>query len=259
MIKLKKYSRVFKLFVTYLTFLGLISCLKPHYSVQEIEGKRISITENQAQETKIEEYISPYRNHIDTDLRTVLAYAPKTLDKSDGKWQSSIGNLLADISFKAANSQLERIQKNPASFCLLNSGGIRSILPKGNVTTRTAYEIMPFENSMVVVALKGEQVQELVDYFIQDKKAHPLTGLTFTIDKNFKAKAIAIQGIPLNLNEVYYVVTNDYIANGGDNMIFFKKGVEKIDLNYKLRNVLIDYFKSTDTIKAPTDIRIKEE
>jgi 2',3'-cyclic-nucleotide 2'-phosphodiesterase (5'-nucleotidase family) len=37
---------------------------------------------------------------------------------------------------------------------LLNNGGIRAILPLGNVTTRTAFQIMPFENTMVVIALK---------------------------------------------------------------------------------------------------------
>jgi regulator of replication initiation timing len=41
---------------------------------------------------------------------------------------------------------------------------------------------------------------------------------------------------------IYYVGTNDYLSNG-DNMNFFKKGVQKFDLQYKLRNILIDYFK----------------
>jgi hypothetical protein len=41
---------------------------------------------------------------------------------------------------------------------------------------------MPFENSLVVVA-KGEQINEIVDYFIKEKQPHPLSGITFTIDK----------------------------------------------------------------------------
>ena len=66
-------------------------------------------------------------------------------------------------------------------LCIFNHGGIRSIIPKGNVTTRTAFEIMPFENSVVVIALKGEQILEMVNYIITDKKPHPLSGITFTI------------------------------------------------------------------------------
>jgi 2',3'-cyclic-nucleotide 2'-phosphodiesterase (5'-nucleotidase family) len=48
---------------------------------------------------------------------------------------------------------------------LLNNGGLRAILPLGNVTTRTAFQIMPFENTMVVIALKGEQILEMVTIF----------------------------------------------------------------------------------------------
>jgi hypothetical protein len=52
------------------------------------------------------------------------------------------------------------------------------------------------------------------------------------------------------------VITSDYLSNGGDKMDFFKKGTEKYDINYKLRNILIDYFKETKTITSTRDQRI---
>jgi 2',3'-cyclic-nucleotide 2'-phosphodiesterase (5'-nucleotidase family) len=118
---------------------------------------------------------------------------------------------------------------------------------------------MPFENSMVVIALKGEQILELVDFFVADKKAHPLAGLTFLIDKNKQPKNILVQGKPVEKETIYYVGTNDYLSDGGDNMTFFKKGIQKYDLNYKLRNILIDYFKEVDTIPVLRDNRIVAE
>lgn len=42
-------------------------------------------------------------------------------------------------------------------------------------------------------------------------------------------------------------------------MNFFKKGIQKFDLEYKLRNILIDYFKDVETIAVPNDVRITEE
>jgi hypothetical protein len=42
-------------------------------------------------------------------------------------------------------------------------------------------------------------------------------------------------------------------------MNFFKKGVQKFDLEYKLRNILIDYFKEVDTIPVIKDVRITVE
>jgi 2',3'-cyclic-nucleotide 2'-phosphodiesterase (5'-nucleotidase family) len=141
----------------------------------------------------------------------------------------------------------------------MNHGGIRTIIPKGNVTARNAFEIMPFENTAVVVALKGDQILEIVNYIITEKKPHPLKGMTFTIDKNNQPKNVLIGGNPLDTNKIYYVATSDYLSYGNDNMLFFKKGVEKFNLDYKLRNIIIDYFKENKAIIANMDIRITKE
>jgi 2',3'-cyclic-nucleotide 2'-phosphodiesterase (5'-nucleotidase family) len=84
-------------------------------------------------------------------------------------WQTTIGNLLAGVTMMRGNLVFNAGEKENIDICLLNHGDIRSILPKGNVTARTAFKIMPFENSMAVVALKGEQIFELVDYFVAKK------------------------------------------------------------------------------------------
>jgi 2',3'-cyclic-nucleotide 2'-phosphodiesterase (5'-nucleotidase family) len=68
-----------------------------------------------------------------------------------------------------------------------------------------------------------------------------------------------VQGKPLELDKTYYVVTSDYLSNGGDNMTFFKKGTHRYDIDYKLRNIIIDYFKEVDTLKINTDVRITKE
>ena len=269
MVNLKKYNGVLKLFVIFLTLFLIVSCGRPNYRVSKIEGKQIPITENgksfsgpmvQSEQTKqIENYIKPYREHIDNDLNSILAYCPETLDKSAGKWQTTIGNLMADIVLKRGTTVFLIRENKNIDLCLLNNGGIRATLPKGNVTSKTAFEIMPFENSLVVVALKGEQILELVDYFITAKKPHPLSGITFTISKENTAKNILVQGKTIEKERVYYVATNDYLANGGDSMNFFKKGIQRFDLDYKLRNVLIDYFKEVDTIPVVNDVRISVE
>lgn len=259
MVNLKKYNGVLKLFVIFLTISFVVSCAKQSYYVSKIEGKRISVTDKETQNQQIENYIKPYREHINKDLDSVLAYCPQTLDKNDGKWQSTIGNLMADVSLQRGNLFFKALEKKDIDLCILNSGGIRAILPKGNVTARTAFEIMPFENSLVVMALKGEQIFEMVDYFIATQKPHPLSGIIFTIGKDKVAKNILVQGKTIEKDAIYYVATNDYLSNGGDNMNFFKKSVQKYNLEYKLRNVLIDYFKEVDTIPVINDVRVSVE
>ena len=258
MVKLKNYNGVVKHFVLLLTFIFIISCAEKKYAVTKIEGKEIGITDKNSEVAELENFIKPYRDKIDADLNKVMANAPETLDKS-GEWQTPMGNFLADITFEKSDKVFQMREKKSIDICLLNHGGIRSIIPKGAVTARTAYEVMPFENSAIVIGLKAEQILEMISYIITEKKPHPLKGLTFTIDKNNQPKNILIQGKPLDATKIYYVVTSDYLSNGGDNMIFFKKGIEKYDLDYKLRNIIIDDFKENKTIVANKDIRITKE
>lgn len=255
MVNLKKYNVVSRYFVLFLTFLLSVSCGEQKYYVTKIEGKDIGITNSNKDVEAIETFVKPYRDHINTELNNVISYAPETLDKS-GQWQTTIGNLLADITLQRGNAIFTARENKKIDLCLLNNGGIRSIIPKGNVTLKTAFEIMPFENTSIVVALKGAQIAEMVTYLIAEKKPHPISGIQFTIDKNNQAKDILIQGKALENETLYYVITSDYLSNGGDKMDFFKKGTATYDLNYKLRNILIDYLKETDTIPILKDKRI---
>jgi 2',3'-cyclic-nucleotide 2'-phosphodiesterase (5'-nucleotidase family) len=257
MIKLKNYNVALKHFVLILTLFFSISCANQKVYVSKVEGKQIGITSANSENAEIEKYIKPYRENIDKDMNEVLAFAPETLEKSKGEWQTAIGSLQADITLAVADKVFKIREKKSVDICLLNHGGIRAIIPKGNVTTRTAFELMPFENNLVVVALKGEQIVEMVNYIIAEKKPHPLSGMVIVLNKDMKSyKSISIQGKSLDLNKIYYVATNDYLYNGGDSMFFFKKGTAFYDLDYKLRNVWIDYFKEVDTVQAPTNQRI---
>jgi len=219
-----------------------------------LKESRLGITNTNPQTPAIEEFIKPYRENIDKDMNQVLAYAPETMDKKQRRMADYYGSLQADITLATANKLFLKRENKPVDICLLNHGGIRSMISKGNVTTRTAFELMPFET--IVVALKGPQIIEMVNYLISEKKPHPLAGMEIILNKDASSyKSITIQGKPLDLNKTYYVATNDYLFNGGDSMNFFKKGT-MTSLDYKLRNVWVDYFKETDTIPVPRNKRI---
>ncbi|MEZ4838569.1 5'-nucleotidase C-terminal domain-containing protein [Flavobacterium sp.] len=256
MLKLKNYIIRVIHFVLFITFLlSLFSC-KSSYEIVKIEGKQLSISATSAAETEIENFIKPYREHINKDLDSVLAFCPETLDKSKGEWQTNIGNFLADVCLSESNTVFSTRYGKTVDICLLNHGGIRSIIPKGNVSTRTAFEVMPFENNIVVAALKGSQIMEMIHYLITEKKPHPLSGILVTLDSNKNVKSVTVNGQELNFEKVYYVATSDYLVNGGDNMLFFQKNIKLFELDYKIRTLLIDYFKSVDIIEASTLPRI---
>ncbi|WP_134396955.1 5'-nucleotidase C-terminal domain-containing protein [Flavobacterium psychrophilum] len=259
MVNVKKSALVLKHFVVILTLIAFGSNCAAQLAISKIEGKQININEKTYSLAEYNAYISPYKAHIDSELNTVLAICPETLDKSKGKWQTNIGDFLADITLKKTNPIFKKREKLDIDICILNHGGIRSILPQGEVTTRTAFEIMPFENTTVVVGLLGEQIAEFVDYFIKEKKPHPISGITFTIDTENKATDIMVGEKPLDLTKIYYVVTSDYLSNGGDSMNFFKKNTKTYDLDYKLRNILIDYFKDVDTIPITKKVKVNQK
>jgi 2',3'-cyclic-nucleotide 2'-phosphodiesterase (5'-nucleotidase family) len=243
--------------LTVCTFLLLLflGCKTTYYNYK-IEGKQIPIINLQEDNSTLDAFIAPYRIHINKDLDSILAYCPETLDKSKGEWQTNIGNFMADVCIYQSNLIFEKRYGKSIDICMLNHGGIRSIISKGNVTSRTAFEVMPFENNIVVLALKGKTILELVNYLLEEKKPHPLSGIELIIDKQLQIKTITIQNEPFEEDKTYYVATSDYLANGGDNMLFFKDNIRFFDLEYKIRNLLIDYFKKVDTLEISTKPRI---
>lgn len=260
MVKVKKNKTNISYFVFLLTFFLLVGCQPKKDLIYEIEAKQINVNEKAKSNTSIETFVTPYRNHINDDLNHILAYNPIDQDKSKGEWETNIGNLLAEATFKLANLIFQKRENKSLDGCILNHGGIRAVIPKGNVTTRTAFDIMPFENIVVVVGLKGNEVLDLAKYILKEKKPHPLNGITiFTDSKAENVKKVIINNRPVELDKVYYIATSDYLANGGDNMDFLKNSSKKYDLDYKLRNLFIDYFTKVDTLPNLTTQHVIKE
>lgn len=224
--------------------------------ISKIEGKRLDIDENISSNQAIEDYIKPYRDHINKKMDSVISYAPETYTKSDGDYNTAIGNLMADAVYSEGNPIFNKRTGKNIDLVLLNHGGIRSIISKGNVTIRTAFEVMPFENSVVVAAINGSQVNEMMLYLSKAKRAHPVSHhLQLTLDEDYNVKSVSINGEPIDNSKIYYVATNDYLYNGGDGMTFFQPNEGLYVLNYKIRDVLIDNFKKKDTLNPKQDQR----
>ncbi|MEO8933025.1 MAG: 5'-nucleotidase C-terminal domain-containing protein, partial [Xanthomarina sp.] len=233
----------------------IASCKQETQHLTRIEGKLIPITDSLDSNLQIETFIKPYRDHIDKDMDSIISYAMDTYSKSDGELNTAIGNLFADVVFEQGNPVFKKRTGHDIDMVLANHGGIRSIISKGAITTRTAFEIMPFENNIVVAPIKGSQVNQLIAYLLNDKRAHPIAKLKIVADKNYHLVEATINNKPIDTSKIYYVATNDYLYNGGDGMNFFKPSDTLYVLNYKIRNAFIDYFKKHDTINPVKDNR----
>lgn len=238
-----------------LNILLFFNCKQPKEYLTKIEGKQIQVSDSLGSDLVIDAFVKPYRAHIQKDLDSVLAYSVDTYSKSDGEFNTAIGNFMADAVFDESNPVFKSRTGNTIDMVLLNNGGIRSIISKGNISARTAFSLMPFENSIIVVALKGTQIDSMVTYLSKDRKAHPISKLKLSMDVDYNVIAYSINGKKIDPNKTYYVATNDYLFNGGDNMTFFKTNEGAHVLDYKIRNALIDNFKKVDTIRPVIDDR----
>jgi 2',3'-cyclic-nucleotide 2'-phosphodiesterase (5'-nucleotidase family) len=122
---------------------------------------------------------------------------------------------------------------------MLNNGGLRTSLPAGAISKGKIFELMPFENMLVVLTISGAQMKNLLAY-IGKSKGVPVSGMQMKIDSEGGVKQVMIGGLPFDENKNYRVATSDYLAGGGDKMGFFKNPVSNELLSRKLRDALIE-------------------
>lgn len=249
------------IFVTFITFGVLLGCNSPKKSIQRIESKSITISNELSSDSEIEQFIQPYRNHIQEELSVVLAYNPVDLVKSQNitELNTPISNFMADVAYEQTNPIFFKKTGKKVDFSLLNWGGIRSGLAKGNITRRSVFELMPFENRLVVAQLSGKEILEMTQYLISEQIPNPVSKqVEFHFDKENRPISLKINSEEIDPNKDYYVCTTDYVVRGGDRMFFFKKAISVTDIGYIFRNALIDYFIKIDTLKTQSDNRFKK-
>jgi len=120
----------------------------------------------------------------------------------------------------------------------MNRGGLRVNLPKGDIKVINIFELMPFENDLILVKISGEKLLEGVATILEKK--HAFLGLRIKAEKN-KIPEVTINNVAIDKTKIYTVVTSDYLAYGGDNFIFFKALVVMEKSNLKIRDAIIKY------------------
>lgn len=150
-----------------------------------------------------------------------------------GQPESRLGNFVADLCF----DQVNRGDQFKADFCVLNNGGLRSSLPEGDIRLRNVYELMPFDNILVILELDGATTLELLDY-IAHKGGVPVANLRMRIMGDVP-RDVLIGGQPFSDKNYYRVLTSDYLAGGGDSMDFFKQAITVRSTGVPVRDAII--------------------
>lgn len=200
-------------------------------------------------------HIQPYHDSLASDMQEVIATSAMPMEK--GKPESLLGNFIADLLLEKGKNYFG----DQADFCVMNYGGLRTpLLPAGAITRGMIYELMPFDNFLVLMELNGHTVQQMLDHIASDG-GWPMAGIKFKIGAG-KALDIFINQLPLQPDKIYRVLTSDYLADGGDNL-FMLRGEKRINAGIFIRDVILDYLreqtKNGKTISSRLDYRIIAE
>lgn len=224
-----------KIFQSLLVVLLFVSC-RANYTIGSIvEISRIA-DQAIAPDPGIEEIVKPYRSQMGATMNEVIGFLKVELVKELP--ESNIGNWLADMMREEAS----RIVDRDVDFAVQNYGGIRiSTLTPGPITIGEIFEIMPFDNLLVIMEGNGEQIQVFLDHIAASGGWPTSSGLRFEIMER-KAVEVRIQGKELHPDKMYSFALPDYIANGGSGS-FFLKDYARTDTDALIRDTFIQNIK----------------
>ena len=230
------------------TALFITGC-SSNYNFDNVDYSRIEIIG--PEDSTLSHIINTYKDSIDLKLDNVIGFSKGLYTKDDyskTKFNSSLGNLIADIIFKQADSVFYKNFGNNIDFVLQNHGGIRSSLLEGEIKLTDAYKILPFENEIVVLEISKEIFDEMILFLNNEKFPHPISGFSIINNK-------AIIDKVRSSKDKFFLATNDYLLSGGDNMFFLEKNSNVYHLGYPLRDAFIDYIINEEDLESKVDNR----
>lgn len=235
-----------------LSLAALASCHTKLNMARVQPQKNISISADMEADRRSQALIEPYKKTMEAQMNSKISHTAVELTKMGDN--SSLGNLLADYTYEGAAEWAAKNNFPPIDGAVINIGGIRSSIGQGDILLKHVYEVMPFENEVVIVKMPAKAMDALFDYYLKNQKNNPVSHLVVETGNGMLLKALA-NGKAIESGKTYYIATSDYLALGGDNMKFFSQG-EMVSTGIKLRDLFIEKFKANPEVKTPTDLRL---
>lgn len=172
-----------------------------------------------------------------------------------------LGSEIAPVVAKAFYEASRR-----ADLCIQNAGGVRVTIKSGDISYGDAYTLLPFSNTLYEIDMKGKDIKQVLEDAIINFKdnggstgSFPYAyGIRYDIDmtkpKNTRVSNIEIMDrksgkwSPMDMDKIYVVVTNNYIAEGRDGYTTFKtvqkNGAKSVDTYLDYAESFVNYVKN---------------
>ena len=207
---------------------------------------------------------------VDAEYGKVFAKTEVELngDKEPGNRteETNMGDLITDAMMWAVKTRMPSINMENA-VALTNGGGIRAAIKAGDITKKDVFTVLPFGNTLTVVNVTGTELLEALEAatfctpaplggFPQtagmkltvdctkdyDKNDTTYPGSTYYGPKSINRVTIeSINGKPFDKDATYAVITNDFLAAGGDIYYAFAAASSQIESGLSLDTVVMDY------------------
>jgi 2',3'-cyclic-nucleotide 2'-phosphodiesterase (5'-nucleotidase family) len=180
--------------------------------------------------------------------------------------ESNMGDIVTDSMLWSADQYDDGELNGSVDVAFTNPGGLREdiLIPEGatlpyTVTWGDTFDVLPFGNTLFLMDLTGAQIQDLLD-----QSALLYKGILQTSGSSYYwyndtgddtatawgAYGVTIGGEPLARDEVYRVVTNDFLAGGQDGWTTFAEGTNRWNTYYDMQEGFVEYIKMLDVIDA---------
>jgi 2',3'-cyclic-nucleotide 2'-phosphodiesterase (5'-nucleotidase family) len=229
-------------FLIFILGAGLSAC-SSLFVVKETQSKRTTMIGSLQNNVQMDSLIAPYSRELAKEMNQVIGEA--VVDLSALRPNSNLGVWSTDLLLEFAKDSMN--MKNEPLIAILNTGGLRASINKGPITVGDIYKVMPFDNTIVLVKIDTAKVSSIVDYLF-GTISEPIAG--FKINKGkFE------MNVP-NDKPYIWIVTSDFLANGGDKMTFLKDPLEMRLSGMLLRDLMINAVKKQQKLSTTNEERI---
>jgi len=223
--------------------------------IVNFEWKPVEIAGAYKPDAEITAMLAPYIEKADASLKEVIGQASDTFifgNRLTRYQETALGNMICD-----ANTWYFRNNGQNIDFAFHNGGNMRAELPKGPLTREQILTVLPFENYLFIVSLKGSQIIEFFNFIAtvpQGNGGFPQFSKEVRYTLNVPAKTVTnltIGGAPVDPNKTYRFCTNDWLLGGGDGYVILTQSQNPLNTSLLLSYVVIEYIASQKGIITP--------
>ncbi|MFQ5601600.1 MAG: 5'-nucleotidase C-terminal domain-containing protein, partial [Candidatus Krumholzibacteriia bacterium] len=150
--------------------------------------------------------------------------------------REALANLVADAMRSAVG----------ADAAITNIGGLRSEFQPGDITVGHMFELIPFENTLVGVRLSGAQLRAVLESRPEEARVSGLRA-RLDVDAPPGRRIVGFEdasGRAIDARATYDVVTNNFLAYGGDGFTGFLEGNDVRWTSLLMRGVVLEWIEN---------------